>query len=360
MAIRVQVETPRAAGLSMPAESSLHERTLMAWPVRADLWGDDIAQARRDYATIASAVAAFEPVLMVAPPEAAADARRRCGRGVDVVELPIDDSWIRDSGPIFVTGGGRRAGVDFAFNGWGEKFEPFDHDDALPAALLEHLGAGRFKAPLVLEGGSITVDGEGTLITTEQCLLNPNRNPSLTREEIEALLGDYLGAETVIWLPHGLLEDHDTDGHVDNVAAFVEPARVLLQTAPPDDPNHERLAENAATLRAASDARGRQIEVVELDVLPTAPVRGGRGCVPYTNLYVANGATFVPVAGDDADRDEEVLGRLGSLFDGREIVPVPGRMLAEGGGGVHCITQQVPAAGAVAAGSAVAGAGPAA
>jgi agmatine deiminase len=347
MASRTQVETPRSVGLSMPAEWSLHERTLMAWPVRADLWGDGLAQARRDYATIANAIADFEPVLMVAPADSAPDARRRCGRAVDVVVLPIDDSWIRDSGPIFVTGsaaGVRRAAVDFGFNGWGGKFLPCDRDDALPAALLDHLGVDRFEAPLVLEGGSVTVDGEGTLITTEQCLLNPNRNPSLGREQVEALLGDYLGAEEVIWLPLGLLEDHDTDGHVDNVAAFVEPGRVLLQTAPPGDPNHERLAENARRLRAATDARGRLIDVVELDVLPTMSVRGMRGCVPYTNLYLANGAAIVPVAGDDPDRDEEVLERLGSLYAGREIVAVPGRMLAEGGGGVHCITQQVPAA----------------
>lgn len=344
---RTLTDTPRSTGLSMPAEWSLHERTLMAWPVRADLWGDGLAQARRDYATIANAIADFEPVLMVAPEDAAPDARRRCGRAVDVVELPIDDSWIRDSGPIFVTGsaaGERRAAVDFGFNGWGGKFLPCDRDDALPAALLAHLGVDRFEAPLVLEGGSVTVDGEGTLITTEQCLLNPNRNPSLGREQVEALLGDYLGTEEVIWLPHGLLEDHDTDGHVDNVAAFVEPGRVLLQTAPPGDPNHERLAENARRLRAATDARGRLIDVVELDVLPTTSVRGMRGCVPYTNLYLANGAAIVPVAGDDPDRDEEVLERLGSLYAGREIVAVPGRMLAEGGGGVHCITQQVPAA----------------
>jgi agmatine deiminase len=342
MALRTQVETPRAVGLSMPAEWGVHERTLMAWPVRADLWGEGLAHARDDYATIANAIADFEPVLMVAPPGAAPDVRSRCGRAVDVVELPIDDSWIRDSGPIFVTGGDRRAAVDFGFNGWGGKFLPFDSDDALPTALLAHLRIDRFEAPLVLEGGAVTVDGEGTLITTEQCLLNPNRNPSLAREEIEALLGDYLGVEKVIWLPHGLLEDHDTDGHVDNVAAFVEPGRVLLQTAPPGDPNHERLAENASRLRAATDARGRSIEVVELDVLPTTTVRGARGCVPYTNLYLANGAVIVPVAGDDPDRDEEVLGRLGTLYAGREIVPAPGRMLAEGGGGVHCITQQVP------------------
>jgi agmatine deiminase len=344
---RTLVDTPRAAGLAMPAEWELHERTLMAWPVRADLWGENLAQARRDYATIANAIAAFEPVLMVAPPDAAADARRRCGRGVEVVELPIDDSWIRDSGPIFVTAHGatgtRRAAVDFGFNGWGGKFVPCDSDDALPAALLAHLEVDRFEAPLVLEGGSVTVDGEGTLITTEQCLLNPNRNPDLTREQIEALLGEYLGAERVIWMPHGLLEDHDTDGHVDNVAAFVSPGRVLLQTAAPGTPNHERLAENLSCLQAATDARGRALEIVELEALPSTDVRGLPGCVPYTNLYVANGAVIVPVAGEDPDRDAEVLGLLASVYAPREIVPVPGRMLAEGGGGVHCITQQVPA-----------------
>jgi agmatine deiminase len=346
MALRTLLETPRAAGLAMPAEWEPHERTLMAWPVRVDLWGEGLAHARRDYAEIARAIAAFEPVLMVAPPGSSAEVRHRCGRGVDVVELPIDDSWIRDSGPIFVTGGAeaeRRAGVDFGFNGWGGKFLPCDRDDALPAALLDHLGVDRFEAPLVLEGGSVTVDGQGTLITTEQCLLNPNRNPEMTRAEIEALLGEYLGIETVIWLPHGLLEDRDTDGHVDNVAAFVEPGRVLLQTAAPGTPNHERLAGNLECLRAATDARGRTIDVVELEELPGTDVRGEPGCVPYTNLYVANGAVIVPVAGDDPDRDAEVLGMLASVYAPREVVPVRGRMLAEGGGGVHCITQQVPA-----------------
>jgi len=334
-----------ATDLAMPPEWAEHERTLMAWPTRVALWGDALGEARRVYAEIARAIAAFEPVLMVAPPGSGAEARDLCGGGVEVVEIPIDDSWIRDSGPIFVTGpGGRRAGVDFRFNAWGEKFKPFDDDDALPKALLAHLGSDRIEAPLVLEGGSINVDGEGTLVTTEQCLLNPNRNPELDRDEIAALLRDYLGAETVIWLPHGLVEDHDTDGHVDNVAAFVAPGRVLLQTvADVASPNYERLQENLELLRASTDSQGRAIDVVELDVLPMTDVRGEPGCVPYTNLYMANGAVIVPVDGADPDRDEEVLGMLGRLLAPREVVPVPGRLLAEGGGGVHCITQQVPA-----------------
>jgi agmatine deiminase len=345
---RAVLDTPRATGFAMPAEWVEHERTLMAWPARLELWGDGLAQAKRDYAAVARAVAAFEPVLMVAPEGARAEVRRHCGRGVEVLELPIDDSWMRDSGPVFVTGAdGRRAGVDFRFNGWGGKFQPCDRDDAMPRALLGELGIDRFEAPFVLEGGSVCVDGEGTLITTEQCLLNPNRNPGLEREQIEALLADYLGVEIVIWLPHGLVEDNDTDGHVDNVAAFAGPGRVLLQTvADPASPNYEPLQENLERLRAATDARGRRLEVVELDVLPASDVRGLPGCVPYTNLYVANGAVIVPVCGDDPDRDHEVLGMLASLFAPREVVAVPGRMLAEGGGGVHCITQQVPLAGA--------------
>jgi agmatine deiminase len=329
----------------MPAEWSEHELTLMAWPVRLELWRDRLAEAKAEYATVARAIAAFEPVLMVVAEGGAQEARDACGSGVAVIELPIDDSWMRDSGPIFVTGsGGRRAGVDFRFNGWGEKFAPYDRDDAMSEPLLAHLGIDRLPADLVLEGGSITVDGEGTLIATEQCLLHPSRNPSLSRAEIEERLREHLGVQEVIWIAHGLLEDHDTDGHVDNVAQFVAPGVVLVQTVDdPSDPNHEPMAENAERLRAARDARGRPLEVIELGVLPRSTVRGEPGVVPYVNLYVANRVVVVPTCGDDPHRDAEVLARLGSVYAGREVVGVPARTLAEGGGGVHCITQQVPA-----------------
>jgi agmatine deiminase len=338
--------TARALGLAMPAEWTAHELTLMAWPARLELWGDGLAAAKAEYAGVARAIAAFEPVLMVAPEGSAAEVRDACGANVQVLELPLDDSWMRDSGPIFVTGSdGARAGVDFRFNGWGEKFVPYDRDDAMNRALLAHLGIERLEAGLVLEGGSISVDGEGTLIATEQCLLHPNRNPGLTRAQIEGRLGEHLGVERVVWIPHGLLEDHDTDGHVDNVAQFIAPGVVLAQTAEDRaDPNHERLAENVERLRGATDARGRRFDVIEIGELPRATVRGSSGVVPYLNLYVLNGAVVVPSCGDDPDRDAEVAAMLGSLFAPREVVCVPARMLAEGGGGVHCITQQVPAA----------------
>ena len=282
---------------------------------------------------------------MVAAPGAGCEVRAACGGAVEVLELPIDDSWMRDSGPVIVIArDGRRAGVDFRFNGWGEKFVPYDRDDAMNRELLARLQIDRVEADFVLEGGSIVVDGEGTLIATEQCLLHPSRNPDLTRVEIERSLRDYLGIARVIWLRSGLVEDYDTDGHVDNVAVFVCPGVVLAQTVEDvRDPNHEPLAENVERLRAATDARGRPLEVIELPWLPRTRVRGQPGVVPYTNLYIVNGGVIVPVCGDDPSRDEEVLEMLTWVFEPREIVPVPGRVLAEGGGGVHCITQQVPA-----------------
>ncbi|HJS96954.1 MAG TPA: agmatine deiminase family protein [Solirubrobacteraceae bacterium] len=344
-ASETQKATARALGMAMPAEWAEHELTLMAWPARLELWGEGLAEAKAEYAAVARAIAAFEPVLMVAPEGSAPEVRDACGSGIRAIELPIDDSWMRDSGPIFVTGpDGRRAGVDFRFNGWGEKFAPYDRDDAMNEPLLAHLGIDRLPADLVLEGGSISVDGEGTLIATEQCLLHPSRNPQLTQTDIEERLRETLGIETVIWIGNGLLEDHDTDGHVDNVAQFVAPGVVLAQTVDdPSDPNHEPMAENAERLRAARDARGRPLEVIEIGVLPRTTVRGEPGVVPYVNLYVANGVVVVPTCGDDPDRDVEVLARLGTVYAGREVVGVPGRTLAEGGGGVHCITQQVPA-----------------
>jgi agmatine deiminase len=322
----------------MPAEWAAHDRTLMAWPAREEMWQDLWEDAQAVYAEVANAIAAFEPVTMVARPQDRRRARAACGEGVTVSEIPIDDSWLRDAGPIFVLdGAGRRAGIDFGFNAWGEKFEPFADDAEVAARLLERLGEERIDArDLILEGGSIAVDGEGTLITTEQCLLHPSRNPGRTKEEIEARLRETLGVERVVWLGLGLVEDDDTDGHVDNICAWIEPGRVLLQTVADEaDPNYENCRENAERLAAAG------IEVVELALLPRLAHDGPPTVVPYVNYFVANGALIVPVTG--ADTDAAALELLARLYPGREAVPVSGTTLALGGGGVHCITQQVPA-----------------
>jgi len=324
--------------LRMPAEWAPHERTIMCWPARESMWRERFGQAQADHAEVANAIAAFEPVLMAADPRFAAEARRLCGENVEVVELPLDDSWARDSGPVFVTGEeGERAGVQFGFNGWGEKFVPHDDDARFATRVLEALGEPRRDAThLVLEGGSITVDGEGTLITTEQCLFEEHRNPRLAREEIEAELRAQLGAERVVWLGLGLVEDDDTDGHVDNICAFVAPGRVVLQTVSDEaNPNFAPCQDNLRRLREAG------LEVVELPWLPYVEGEDPAVAVPYANFYICNGGLIVPTRGEETDA--EALALLESLYPGREAVAVAGETLALGGGGVHCITQQVPA-----------------
>ncbi|HTX45987.1 MAG TPA: agmatine deiminase family protein [Solirubrobacteraceae bacterium] len=321
----------------LPAEWEPHERTLMGWPCRESLWGSTMAQARADYATIANAIAAFEPVTMIANPGAdAADARAACSASVDVVELPIDDSWLRDSGPIYVYGnGGERVAVHFKFNAWGEKFPPWDKDAAIGGLIATRLGDPVLDGGIVLEGGSISPNGDGLILTTEQCLLSPSRNPSLSREEIEQVLVERFGLARVVWLGEGLVEDRDTDGHVDLIAAFCASDRALLQQVDARNPNYDNCVENASRLRAAG------IDAVPIPWLPYASVAGETVAVSYLNLYVCNDAVIVGVSG--ADSDPDALKVIAGAFPGREVVPVPGAVLAYGGGGPHCITQQVPA-----------------
>ncbi|MFF1909793.1 agmatine/peptidylarginine deiminase [Kitasatospora sp. NPDC058218] len=328
----------------MPAEWTDHEGCLMAWPTRAELWGETLDGARREYAEVARAISAFEPVTMVACPGQGEEARARCGAGVEVVELPIDDSWFRDSGPIFVLGPeGERAGVDFRFNAWGRKHHPYDTDDRIAGVLLDRLGVERIDSRMILEGGAITVDGEGTLITTEQCLLHPNRNPGMSKAEIEAELVARLGVSTVIWLPHGGLLDTETDGHVDGVCAFVAPGKVVVQLpSDPGHPDYERMRENRAVLEAAVDARGRRLEIIDLPQSAFVDVDGKETEVGYLNFYIANGGVVVPVAG--VPQDEDALAVIAAALPGRKVVGVRSRVIAYGGGGVHCITQQVPVA----------------
>ena len=325
----------------MPAEFEPHERTLMSWPSRASIWRPDIAAAEEVYAEIASAIARFEPVTMFAPPHAVERAANRCGSGIDVVEMPLDDSWVRDNGPTYVVDGDGLLALDFRFNAWGEKFPPWADDDALPARWTELVGHRRREVAMVLEGGAINSDGAGTLVTTAQCLLHPSRNPTMKQEDIDAALRRELGVDT-IWLPYGLALDDHTDGHVDNVAAFFAPGRLLMQACSDrSEPDHDRLAANREVVRHCTDARRQPIEVVEIPVLPFTEVGGERRAVPYLNFYVVNGGVIVPTCGHAAD--DEMLSLIGSCFPERLVVPVPGAVLAGGGGGPHCITQQVPA-----------------
>jgi agmatine deiminase len=342
--------TPRGEGFSMPAEWAAHERCLISWPTAArEYWGEFYLLAQATHAAVARAVARFEPVLIIANPGEGGNAHSYCGSDVEVIELPIDDSWIRDNGPYFLLGpGGARAVADFPFNSWGEKYLPYDKDARVTELLCEHFGVRRFAAPMVLEGGAFTVDGEGTLITTESCLLHPTRNPQLSRERQEEILRDYLGVEKVIWLKAGRTEATDTDGHVDGVCHFVAPGRVILHMV--HEPNHvdyENFQQNRRRLDEATDARGRSIEVLEMDRRTSIDIGGKHLTVTYVNSYQANGGLVVPTAG--GGYDEHALERLREIFPEREVVGVPTPVLAYGGGGIHCITQQVPAAGATGA-----------
>ncbi len=347
--------TPRADGLRLPARSVAHACTLVSWPCRAEVFGPLMEQAKAEWAEVASAIARFEPVTVLARPEDADEARERCGDAVEVLAAPMDDSWIRDNGPIFVAdAAGRVAMVDFGFDGWDREFEPFDLDAAVPSRVADAWGVRRYEAPFVLEGGAFNTDGEGTILTTEQCLLY-RRNYGLTRRRNEELLRDWLGIDKVIWLPYGLLEDtgrFTTNGHVDDVAQFVAPGVVLAQTCDEDNPNHDRLRANLEVLRAATDAQGRRLEVVEMPLLPYVEGVGadleeviGPGAdhlmpAPYVNLVFVNGGVLLPRLG--ADGEEAAYERIGELFPDRELVGLPVEMSAFGGGGLGCITQQVP------------------
>ncbi|HEY1914067.1 MAG TPA: agmatine deiminase family protein [Streptosporangiaceae bacterium] len=328
----------------MPAEWARHDACLMAWPTRTELWREVYAEATAEYAAVAWAISRFEPVVMVARPGQGGAAAQACGDGIEVIEIPIDDSWLRDSGPIFVRAGdGELAGVDFRFNSWGERFLPYDADNAVSERLLEYLGIDRISSPMVLEGGSVSVDGEGTLITTEQCLLNHNRNPGMSREQIEKELQARLGVTKVIWLPYGGADDLHTDGHVDGVCVFIGAGRVLVQACEdPQSPDYPLMAANRAVLERSTDALGRRLEIIEITQSPWVEVAGERVSVSYVNFYLANGGVVVPLAGVPED-DQAALAVIGAAMPDLEVVGVVARVIAFGGGGVHCITQQLPA-----------------
>ncbi|MET0559516.1 MAG: agmatine deiminase [Solirubrobacterales bacterium] len=357
--------TPAADGFRMPGEFEPHDGCWMAWPERPDNWREGAGPAQAAFAAVAAAIAAAEPVTVAASAAQLERARALLPASVRVVELASDDAWMRDIGPTFVIDGrGDRRGVDWEFNAWGGKegglYPSWERDEEVAARVLEVEGVKRYRAPLVLEGGSVHVDGEGTVLTSEECLLNPNRNPKLDREQIEAHLRDYLGAEKVIWLGRGVFAD-ETDGHVDNLACFARPGVVLLTwTDDESDPQHEISVDARRRLETTTDAHGRHLQVVLLPspgpltvsadeaagVEPspgTQPRRAGdRLAASYVNFYLANGRVVMPLL--DERHDEEAAAILQRTFPDRDVVGVPAREILLGGGNVHCITQQVPAA----------------
>ncbi|NJD31363.1 MAG: agmatine deiminase [Gammaproteobacteria bacterium] len=354
---------PRRDGYRMPGEFEPHDGCWMLWPERPDNWRLGGKPAQQAFVAVATAISASEPVSVGVSAGQFANARRLLPASVRVVEISSNDAWMRDVGPTFVVDdrGGVR-GVDWQFNAWGGLdgglYFPWEKDDAVAQKVLEIEGRDRYRAPFVLEGGAIHVDGQGTLITTEECLLNRNRNPHLTRNDIERLLQRYLGVEVVLWLGRGVYRD-ETDGHVDNLCAYVRPGEVVLTwTDDPRDPQYEISRDACERLMQARDARGRRFKVHKL--IQPGPLRmtkseaegvdsaegtapreaGARLAGSYVNFYIGTRRVVVPLL--DAKRDGPALRKISSLFPGREVVGVPGREILLGGGNIHCITQQVP------------------
>ena len=329
----------------MPGEWDLHRRTWMCWPTRLACFGteENLLRAKQAYARVARAIAAFEPVVMVARASEAAEAKLATGGKVEIVDLPIDDSWARDFGPTFLKSTrGRVSGIQWRFNGWGRKYAPCSNDSAFARRVLELIGVSAYEAPLVCEGGAIHSDGQGTILTTEQCLLNPNRNPDMNAADVERCLAAYLGARKVIWLGSGFA-DSETDGHIDNIACFAGPGRVILGVpAHKNHPDSPAVAEAARCLKGARDAEGRFLQVIDLPQ-PKRPPLGLNGQflpASYVNFYLANGAVIMP-AFDDPN-DERARAILADCFPGRDIMQIDALDIVRGGGGIHCVTQQEP------------------
>jgi len=341
--VRIPVRAPASDGLAMPAEWAPHARCWMAWPCLESLWGQGLARAREAYAAVARAVVRFEPVTMLARPEHARHAACLCGPGVEVMELPVEDAWTRDFGPTFVTDAqGRVAGISWLFNAWGHFYTERSHDTDIAQRILEAQQMRRYPAPFILEGGSIHVDGQGTLITTEQCLLDPRRNAGLTKADFEELFAAYLGVRKVVWLGEGL-EDDDTRGHVDIVCCFARPGAVLLhRCTDPEDHNSRVYQDNLHRLELATDAAGRRLEIIPVDQPPRVDHGGKRLDLSYINFYLANGG-LVMSSFDAPETDARARETLVRAFPGREVVQVPSQDIFRGGGGIHCITQQQPA-----------------
>ena len=357
--------TPAELGYRMPAEWAPHQQTWMLWPQRPDNWRNGAKPAQAAFCRVAKAIARFEPVTVGVNASQYENACQKLNHpNIRVVEISSNDAWARDTAPTFVVNDqGQLAGIDWQFNAWGGLkgglYFPWDLDDQVASKILQIEHLPRFRTEgFVMEGGAFHVDGEGTLITTEECLLNPNRNPQLSREAIEDQLRQHLGVEVIIWLPEGLYAD-ETDGHVDNFCCFVRPGEVLLAwTDDPQDPNYVRCQAAWKALQVARDAKGRPLSVhriplpsplymtgeesAGIDAVEGTQPRdpGLRMAASYVNFLLVNGGVIAPAF--DVPEDALAEACLKQCFPEREIVMLPGREILLGGGNIHCITQQQP------------------
>lgn len=337
---------PANLNFKMPPEWVQHERTFISWPVKSSLCHPENYDAVcQGYAEIIEAIAEFEPVTILANP-ADMDKLSSLFKNPQVQYLNIEhnDAWLRDNGPTFLLDeSGEIAGVNWHFNAWGGKYSAWDLDEQVAPKILDHFDVRRFNAPLIMEGGSLHVDGESTLLTTAQCLLNPNRNPMYNKAQIEVELKQYLGISKVIWLNNGLFGD-ETDGHVDNVACFAGPAKILIQVCnDPSDENYEITRQNLSILREKTDALGRNFEIIPIQQPPKRYNGETRLTLSYLNFYFVNGGIILPIFGGQAqETDRLAIEVLKETFPDRRIRTVNGMGIIREGGNVHCTTQQMP------------------
>jgi agmatine deiminase len=343
--------SPRDAGYRWPAEWERHEATLLAWPHDPTTFPGGVERAERAFAAFAAAISRAEAVHLLvgdAQMESRARSALEAAHAGDVRlhQIPTADVWFRDYGPItLVRGDGatrERLSLDFVFNAWGGKYEELLIDTTIPSRIEDALGIPRRAVPLILEGGSIEGNGAGTLLTTEQCLLNPNRNPELDRARLEARLRETLAVEHILWLGEGVIGD-DTDGHIDDITRFVGPRTVVTaMQADPQEPDHAPLAENRRRLASMRDQSGQPLEVIEIPMpAPLFNDAGDRLPASHLNFYLCNAGTCVPVFGGTTD--EEALRTLAQCIPDRPVIPIRCEHLVEGLGSLHCISQQVPA-----------------
>lgn len=355
--------TPRLDGFRMPAEFEEQEQIWMLWPTRPDNWRDGAKPAQQAFAQVANAIAQFEPVTICVPADQYTNCRNMVGKGVRVLEMSANDAWMRDCGPTFVINDkGDIRGVDWDFNAWGGLVDglyfPWDQDQLVAQKVCEAERIDRYRTKdFVLEGGSIHTDGEGTLLTTEMCLLSEGRNPHMNKEQIEHMLGEYLAVDKVIWIKDGI-DPEETNGHVDDIACFIRPGEVAcLWTQDKADPFYEQCQQAYETLAAATDARGRRLKVHKLcttrrpvtiqgefridAVEGTLPRRDGDICITsYMNFLIVNGGVIVPQYDDE--NDALALSEVRAMFPERKVVGVHTREIVYGGGNIHCVTQQQP------------------
>ena len=356
--------TPKQDGFWMPGDFERHSGTYMIWPERPDNWRNGAKPAQEVFANVANTIAKYEPMTMIVSKAQYVNAREKLNENVRVVEMSNDDSWVRDCGATFlVNHDGELRADDWCFNAWGGLVDglyfPWDSDDKIAQKMCELEQADRYRLDdFVLEGGSIHTDGEGTILTTEECLLSEGRNPSMSKEEITAKLCEYLGAEKVLWIPRGIYND-ETNGHVDNMCQFVKPGEVVLAwTDDENDPQYERSVEAYNYLSSETDAKGRKLVIHKMytpkpilitkeeslgvdSVDGTLPrEEGDRLAASYVNYYTGNGFVALPVFNDE--NDQKAIELLESLYPDRKIEPIYAREILLGGGNIHCITQQVP------------------